>query len=68
MILFRKLLNDQMQIGLDGGDPRNVFRDPEEAAYVEIPTEHDKYVATVTDGRRVDFGGGFGIFGAHEDR
>ncbi len=68
VILFRKLLNDQMRIVQDGGDPLNVFRDPEEAAYVEVPTEHDKYVVTVSDGRRVDFGGGFGIFGAHEER
>ena len=64
VILFRKLLNDQMKIVEDGGDPLNVFRDPEEAAYVDVPTEHDKYVATVAGGKRVDFGGGFGIFGA----
>ena len=51
-----------MKIVQDGGEPMNVFRDPVEAAYVDVPTEEEKYVATVGTGERVNFGG-FGIFG-----
>ena len=66
VILYRRLLADQMKIVQDGGEPINVFRDPAEAAYVDVPTEEEKYVATVSTGERVDFGGGFGIFGARQ--
>jgi len=39
IILYRKLLRDQMDIVADGGDPMNTFRDAKEAAYVELPLE-----------------------------
>jgi 5,5'-dehydrodivanillate O-demethylase len=39
IILFRKLLQEQLVLAAEGGDPMNVFRDPEEAAFVEVPLE-----------------------------
>ena len=39
IILYRKLLRDQMDIVADGGDPMNTFRDAKEASYVELPLE-----------------------------
>jgi len=39
VILYRKLLRDQMNIVSDGGDPMNTFRDPDAASYVELPLE-----------------------------
>lgn len=39
IIMYRKLLRDQMDIVAAGGDPMNTFRDPEAAAYVELPLE-----------------------------
>jgi len=67
IILFRKLLKEQMAIVAEGGEPMNVFRDPVEAACVEIKTEEDKYVAHVPEsGERIRYGA-FGIFGGDED-
>ena len=37
VILFRKLLTEQMKIAQDGGDPMNVFRDPAENARIDLP-------------------------------
>lgn len=39
VILFRKLLNEQIDIALDGGDPINTFRDPESNTYLTIEAE-----------------------------
>ena len=39
IILYRKLLEQQMALVQDGGDPMNVFRDPVKAQYVEFPRE-----------------------------
>ena len=39
IIMFRKELREQMNIAADGGDPMNVFRDPEKASYIELPLE-----------------------------
>jgi 5,5'-dehydrodivanillate O-demethylase len=67
IILLRKLLKEQMAIVAEGGEPMNVFRDPAEAAYVEIKTEEDKYVARLPEsGERIRYGA-FGIFGGDED-
>lgn len=37
VILFRKLLTEQMKIAQDGGDPMNVFRDPAENERIDLP-------------------------------
>ncbi|PZC48712.1 MAG: 5,5'-dehydrodivanillate O-demethylase [Chloroflexi bacterium] len=39
IILLRKLLNEQMRIVEDGGDPINVFRDEEAAQSMQVPVE-----------------------------
>ena len=39
IILWRKLLKEQLQIVSDGGDPMNVFRDPERNVSIELPLE-----------------------------
>lgn len=62
VVMFRRLLQDQLRIVEDGGDPMNVFRDADEAQFVPIRTEEDKYSAEVgSSGQRVRFGA-FGIF------
>jgi 5,5'-dehydrodivanillate O-demethylase oxygenase subunit len=43
VILFRRLLKQQMEIMLDGGEPMNTFRDPEVNAIIEPPLEHAKF-------------------------
>ena len=35
LIMFRKMLADQIEIVEDGGDPMNVFRDPESARFIK---------------------------------
>jgi 5,5'-dehydrodivanillate O-demethylase len=40
IILYRRLLRDHMAIVEQGGDPMNVFRDPETHNIVHIPVEH----------------------------
>ena len=39
IILYRRLLKDQMELAQDGGDPMNVFRDPAKNEYLEFPRE-----------------------------
>ena len=39
LIMFRKMLQDQMKIVEDGGDPINVFRDPDENRFIELEME-----------------------------
>ena len=41
IILFRKLLKQQVELLQGGGEPMNVFRDPAEAAHVRLPQEVD---------------------------
>jgi 5,5'-dehydrodivanillate O-demethylase len=43
IILYRRLLMEQMAINEDGGDPMNVIRDPSKNAYIELPQERNKY-------------------------
>jgi 5,5'-dehydrodivanillate O-demethylase len=43
VILFRRLLRQQMELVLDGGEPMNTFRDPAENVCVEPPVEHKKF-------------------------
>ncbi len=66
VILYRRVLLEQMAIVKNGGDPMNVFRDPAKSAYIEVQTEEAKYTARVAgDGRQVQFGA-FGIYGERE--
>ena len=41
IIMYRRMLREQMAIVEDGGDPINVFRDPQRNQYLEIPVETD---------------------------
>jgi 5,5'-dehydrodivanillate O-demethylase len=42
IILYRKMLQDNLRKVQQGEEPMNVFRDPAEAACIEIVTERDK--------------------------
>ena len=41
LILYRRLLREQMKIVAEGGDPMNTFRDPATNVSIHIPTEAD---------------------------
>jgi 5,5'-dehydrodivanillate O-demethylase len=41
LILYRRLLREQMKIVEDGGDPMNTFRDPAKNVSIHVPTESD---------------------------
>ena len=41
IILYRRLLRQQMKIVEDGGEPMNTFRDPAKNVSVHVPTEND---------------------------
>ena len=41
IILYRRLLRDQMAIVADGGDPMNTFRDPAANVSIHVPHERD---------------------------
>ena len=43
LILYRKLLRDQLNVVADGGDPMNVFRTPAPAGGVIAPLERVKF-------------------------
>ena len=43
LIMFRKQLQREVAIVADGGEPMNVFRDPERAACVQAPLEQVKF-------------------------
>ena len=45
VILFRRLLRQQMELVLDGGEPMNTFRDRAENVCIEPPVEHKKFGA-----------------------
>ena len=53
IILYRRLLREQMQIVDDGGDPMNTFRDPAKNVSVHVPTESDDPAWLGFQGRRV---------------
>ena len=54
IILYRRLLREQMAIAADGRDPMNVFRDPAQNTILHMPVEHDLVEATRT--RRLSSG------------
>ena len=39
MIMYRKLLEEQMNIVMDGGEPMALVRDPAENEYIDLATE-----------------------------
>ena len=39
LIMFRKMLEENVKTVEDGGDPMNVFRDPKEAEFIELEME-----------------------------
>ena len=43
IILFRKLLREQLDIATDGGDPMNVIRDPRKNERLNVPMEQVKF-------------------------
>ena len=49
IIMFRKLLDEQMGIVADGGDPMNTFRDPAKNEAIRLPIEHVKFGSRVRD-------------------
>ena len=46
IIMFRQMLEEQMRIVEDGGDPINVFRDREAARSITLPMEADPFGQT----------------------
>ena len=42
IIMYRRLLKEQMQIAQDGGDPMNVFRDPAKNVCLKLPREDEE--------------------------
>jgi len=52
LILYRRLLREQMKIVEDGGDPMNTFRDPATNVSVHVPTETDDPTFEGLTGRR----------------
>jgi 5,5'-dehydrodivanillate O-demethylase len=42
IILYRRLLREQVNIVEDGGEPMNTFRDPANNVYLTIPSEHQE--------------------------
>ena len=48
IIMFRQMLEDNIRIVEDGGDPMEVYRDPERNAYIPFMTEQHNYVDTST--------------------
>jgi 5,5'-dehydrodivanillate O-demethylase len=52
LILYRRMLKEQMDLVEDGGEPMNTFRDPAENQYLDL----DLYQGTNTDTRRMRTG------------
>ena len=51
IILFRKLLREQMAIVADGGEPINVIRDPASNVRIELPNESRGVAQGLRSGR-----------------
>jgi 5,5'-dehydrodivanillate O-demethylase len=54
IILYRRLLREQIAIAEEGKDPMNVFRDPAKNTILHIPTEHS--LVETTQARRLSTG------------
>ncbi len=46
IILYRQMLEEAMDTVADGGEPMNVFRDPEKNTYHHLPTEGEARFVT----------------------
>ncbi len=55
VIMFRRMLEEQVRIVEDGGDPINTFRDPERNAYLGMDTEHWSKRAELAGGQAFAF-------------
>jgi 5,5'-dehydrodivanillate O-demethylase len=51
-IMFRRMLQEQLAIVEDGGDPMNVFRDPAQNVRVELPNETKGMDSGLRSGRK----------------
>jgi 5,5'-dehydrodivanillate O-demethylase len=45
IIMYRQLIQEQLRIVEDGGDPMNTFRDPEQNRLIELRSEQNQYMA-----------------------
>jgi len=52
IILYRRLLKEQMQLVADGGEPLNVFRDPAKNVRIELPDERKGMAQGLTSIRK----------------
>ena len=52
VILYRRLLKEQMQLVADGGEPLNVFRDPARNVKIELPDERKGMAQGLTSVRK----------------
>ena len=52
IILYRRLLKEQMQLVADGGEPLNVFRDPAKNVRIELPDERKSMAQGLTSIRK----------------
>ncbi len=50
ILLYRRLIREQLKALQEGKTPMNVFRDPKEAAYIRLPLEH-----ATSHGKRPDY-------------
>jgi 5,5'-dehydrodivanillate O-demethylase len=50
IILFRKMLREQMDVVADGGDPMCTFRDPTKNRSIGLPLEHVKFLNRARSG------------------
>ena len=53
IIMYRKLLQNQMALVADGGDPMCTFRDPEANQSITLPLEHVKFGNSAQSGYRL---------------
>ena len=53
--MFRRMLEEQMRIVEDGGDPMNTFRDPASNEYLGMDTEHWSKRAELAGGQAFAF-------------
>ena len=44
LIMFHRMLDEQVQVVEEGGEPMNVFRDPEQNQCIALPQERTKYL------------------------
>ena len=49
--MFRRMLEEQISIVEDGGDPMNVFRDPAQNVRIELPNESKAVAKGMKSGR-----------------